>query len=139
MENKDITGALHHIEINVSDLAQSTKFWGWLLGMLGYKEYQFWDKGRSWKLGDTYIVLVQTREEHMPNPYHRCGTGLNHIAFHAASKQMIDNIVEQLRIKNIPLLYHDKYPHAGGKECYAVYFEDPDRVKIEITVPSKDK
>jgi len=38
-------------------------------------------------------------------------------------------------VKNIPLLYSDKYPHAGGQDCYSVYFEDPDRIKIEISAP----
>ncbi len=139
MENKNITGAIHHIEINVSDLVQSVQFWKWFLELLGYKEYQIWDKGRSWKLGDTYIVLVQTEEKYLNNSYHRCGTGLNHIAFHASSQKVIDDITGQLRMKNIPLLYNDKYPHAGGQDCYAVYFEDPDRIKIEITAPVKDK
>lgn len=135
METKDITGVVHHIEINVSDLTRSVQFWGWLFDMLGYEEYQRWDNGRSWKLGDTYIVFVQTKEKHIKNSYHRCATGLNHLAFHASSQAMVDSITEQLRAKNIPLLYQDTYPHAGGESSYAVFFEDPDRIKIEIVAP----
>lgn len=36
----DKAGHLHHIEIYVSDLSRSEKFWSWLLGRLGYVEYQ---------------------------------------------------------------------------------------------------
>ena len=36
------TGMLHHVELYVSDLRKSSEFWGWLLGELGYREYQRW-------------------------------------------------------------------------------------------------
>ncbi|CAN2248632.1 putative lyase (fragment) [Bacillus subtilis] len=35
---------MHHIELYVSDLETSGRFWGWFLTELGYKEYQ---KGRT--------------------------------------------------------------------------------------------
>jgi catechol 2,3-dioxygenase-like lactoylglutathione lyase family enzyme len=38
---------LHHVEINVSDLARSIEFWGWLQDELGYVEHQRWGNGRS--------------------------------------------------------------------------------------------
>ena len=30
-------------------------------------------------------------------------------------------------------LYEEKHPYAGGPDYYAVYFEDSDRMKVEIT------
>jgi hypothetical protein len=29
----------------------------------------------------------------------------------------------------------DKHPHAGGPASYAVFFEDPERIKVELTAP----
>lgn len=29
-------------------------------------------------------------------------------------------------------LYRELYPYAGGKKHYALFFEDPDRIKLEI-------
>lgn len=33
---------MHHIELYVSDLEASRRFWGWFLKELGFKEYQKW-------------------------------------------------------------------------------------------------
>ena len=128
-------GTIHHVELNVSDLGCSAEFWGWLLGELGYSEYQRWDGGRSWRLGETYLVLVQTEAEHLSPNYHRRRTGLNHLAFHVESHEAVDWFTAELRRRGVKLLYEDRHPHAGGSETYAVFFEDPDRVKVELAAP----
>jgi catechol 2,3-dioxygenase-like lactoylglutathione lyase family enzyme len=128
---------LHHVEIYVSNLSKTNEFWGWFLSELGYVQYQKWDSGVSWKYGETYIVFVQTEERFMDIAYHRCRVGLNHLAFHARSKEHVDEMTEALIEKGIPILYQKKHPYAGGKDYYAVFFEDPDRIKVEIVAPSK--
>ncbi|MBS4193066.1 VOC family protein [Bacillus sp. FJAT-49705] len=126
-------GLIHHIEIYVSNLKSTIDFWSWFLEDLGYSLYQEWEKGRSWKLGETYIIFVQTEERFLDIPYHRRRVGLNHLAFHASSRKQVDDITSKLKEKNINILYTDKHPFAGSKEHYAVYFEDPDRIKVEIS------
>ena len=128
---------LHHVEINVSNLERSRSFWEWLLRRLGYSKFQHWKSGESWKLDDTYIVLVQTRPEHLEIQYNRCQTGLNHLAFHANSRQQVDELTRELRRRKIRILYENKHPFAGGENYYAVYFEDPDRIKVEVVAPGK--
>ncbi|WP_249871131.1 VOC family protein [Oceanobacillus saliphilus] len=128
-------GLIHHMEMNVSDLSKSTDFWGWLLEELGYHLFQKWDAGRSWKLNDSYLVFVQTEEKYLPSSYYRKRVGLNHLAFHAESSAQVDALTKRLQQKGIPILYSDKHPYAGGINHYAVYFEDPDRIKVEIVAP----
>lgn len=128
-------GLLHHIEIYVSDLNRTVEFWGWLLEELGYMSFQEWKSGQSWKLAETYIVFVQTEDRFLDISYHRCRVGLNHLAFHAKSRQHIDTLTKQLTERNINILYTDKHPFAGGESHYAVYFEDPDRIKVELVAP----
>ncbi len=128
-------GLLHHIELYVSDLKRTSEFWGWLLHELGYHVFQKWDGGQSFKLGDTYIVFVQTKDSFLDVPYHRCRVGLNHLAFHANSRQHVDELTRRVKDKGLTILYEDKHPFAGGESHYAVYFEDPDRIKIEIVAP----
>lgn len=128
-------GLLHHIELYVSDLDLSREFWGWFLEELNYEKYQEWENGVSWKLGDTYLVFVQTEEKYLQIPYHRCGTGLNHLAFYALSKNHVDDMTERLKSKQITVLYENRHPYAGGPDHYAVYFEDPDRIKVELVAP----
>ena len=126
---------IHHIEIYVSNLRKSTEFWGWLLEDLGYKSFQAWESGRSWKCGETYIVFVQTEDKFLDIPYHRCRVGLNHLAFHGSSRQHVDEMTERLKQKGVKILYTNRHPFAGGHNHYAVYFEDPDRIKVEIVAP----
>lgn len=122
-------GQLHHVEINVSDLKKSVKFWSWLLTRLGYRKFQKWDKGISYKLEDTYIVFVQTDKDHLDIKYHRKRTGLNHLAFQITLKSQIDQFKVGLEKRGIKILYFNRYPKP---EYYAIFFEDPDRIKVEL-------
>ena len=98
--------------------------------------FQEWKDGFSYKKDEFYIVFVQTKEKYLNNGYNRCNIGLNHLAFRCQTKDKIDQIRKNLIQRNIVLLYDDQYPYAGGAEHYAVYFEDPDRIKIEICLES---
>jgi catechol 2,3-dioxygenase-like lactoylglutathione lyase family enzyme len=126
---------LHHIEINVTDLNKAIEFWGWFLIQLNYEVYQQWDKGMSWKSGMTYLVFVQTDDRFIKEGYHRSQVGLNHLAFYADSREHVDHLTEKLKERNISILYQDRHPFAGGAEHYAVFFEGPDRMKVELVAP----
>ncbi|WP_255193384.1 VOC family protein [Natronobeatus ordinarius] len=134
----DRTGLLHHVELYASDLEASAEFWGWLLGELGYEEYQCWEDGQSWKRGPTYLVLVRADERFRDAEYHRRRPGLNHLAFHASSRDHVDELTDGLRARGAPILYEDDHPYAGGTDHYAVYAEDPERIKVEVVAPSTD-
>ncbi|MGT2949988.1 hypothetical protein BU202_01520 [Streptococcus cuniculi] len=123
---------LHHIEINVSNLANSRLFYDKLFAELGYELYQEWEEGFCYRYRATYLVFVQTEEDYSEPSYHRKQTGLNHLAFCLPSKAQVDALRERLRSDGVTLLYDDRYPHAGGPDHYAVFFEDPDRVKLEV-------
>ncbi len=125
-----MNGSLHHVEIYVSDLNRSRLFYDWFLSELGYTLFQDWPYGFSYQKDQTYLVFVQTDLNHLEAPYHRAQTGLNHLAFHA-DKELIDRICVELSLRGIPLLYADRHPYAAGDGCYACFFEDPDRIKIE--------
>lgn len=133
-------GQLHHVELYVSDLAKSSVFYGWLLGELGYAVYQQWDAGVSYRKGETYLVLVQVEAKYVGEgkpEYHRCRVGLNHLAFHGESRAQVDALTAQLRGRGATVLYEDRHPYAGGAGYYAVFFEDPDRIKLEVVAPAE--
>ncbi|MBF2398799.1 VOC family protein [Listeria marthii] len=123
---------LHHVELYVADLEKSRLFWSELLEGLSYELYQTWNEGFSYKFGETYLVFVQAEEPFLVEGYHRKRVGLNHLAFHGGTKERIDEFRTKLKAKGIRLLYEDRYPFAGGKNHYAVFFEDPDGMKVEI-------
>jgi catechol 2,3-dioxygenase-like lactoylglutathione lyase family enzyme len=124
-----VIGRLHHVELWVPDLARAVRSWGWLLGELGYQEFQSWPAGRSWRLGETYLVMEQspaltsaTHDRHRP--------GLNHLAFHAGSR--VDAIVAAAPTHGWTLLFADRHPYAGGPDHYAGYLADEDGFEVEL-------
>ncbi|MGZ3775752.1 MAG: VOC family protein [Pseudobdellovibrionaceae bacterium] len=133
-EKVSATSKVHHIEIYCSNLEKSSQFWNWFLNELGYKQYQKWEQGISFKLGHTYLVFVQAETKHLDTKYHRCKPGLNHLAFYASSSNHVDQLTQKLRDRGVTILYENKHPHAGG-DNYGVYFEDPERIKVEVMAP----
>jgi catechol-2,3-dioxygenase len=126
-----VTGTLHHVELWVADLERAAASWGWLLEALGYQPFQRWAAGRSWRLGETYIVLEQSpamrgdrHDRHRP--------GLNHLAFHVATSDQVDDLVARAGEHGWALLFADRHPHAGGAEHYAGYLEDADGFEVEL-------
>lgn len=127
-----MNGAIHHLEIYVEDINKTRNFYEWLLPKLDYRLYQDWKNGFSFKLDKTYIVLVEVEEEYKKYGYHRKRIGLNHLAFSVSDRNKVDYISNILLDNGINILYEDKHPYAGGENHYAVYFEDPNRIKLEI-------
>ncbi|WP_049921666.1 VOC family protein [Halopiger djelfimassiliensis] len=128
------TGRLHHLELYTTEFDRSKRFWGWLLPELGYEPYQEWDGGTSWKRGETYLVLAHA-DASDGVPFDRRRPGLNHVAFHAASRDHVDEMTRKFRERGVPILYEDQHPYAGGDDHYAVYAEDPDGIKVELVAP----
>ena len=104
-------GMLHHLEINVSSLEKSLRFWEPLLSIFGYTEYQNWPSGRSYKLNHTYLVFVQS--DLLESSFNRRSVGLNHLAFHAESREQVDAITRWVREQGYRVLYDSHHPHAG--------------------------
>ncbi len=122
---------LHHIEIYVKDINRTRKFYDLLFPILGYEIYQEFKDGFSYKCDKEYIVFVQVRDKYKGNDYNRCNVGLNHIAFKAKSIQTIQKIKSLLEVNNIKMLYDNRYLN---EESPTIFFEDPDRIKIEVTL-----
>lgn len=118
----------------MSDLQRSLVFWRWLLTELGYEQYERWETGESWKLGDTYIVFVEVVHDFADIAYDRRRVGMNHLAFHAGSRADVDRIAREVTGRGSRILYQDRYP---SDEYYAIYFEDPDGIKVELIAEGK--
>ena len=128
MENR---GSLHHVELWVADLASARREWGWLLGELGYEPFQDWPAGRSWKLGGTYLVVEQSKAL-TADQHERLRPGLNHLAFHAGTREQLDQLMAQAREQGWRPLFEEKYPFAGGPQHYAGYLENSAGFEVEL-------
>jgi catechol 2,3-dioxygenase-like lactoylglutathione lyase family enzyme len=128
---------LHHIELYVSDLDRSCAFWTPFMAMLGY-DAERWSGGMNYVRGDEdpYLCLLPAPAEHLAAGYHRKHVGLNHLAFRGTSREQVDQIVAWVRASGHTPLYEDRHPFAGGPDFYAVFCEDPDRIKLEVVAPT---
>ena len=129
---------LHHVEIYVSNLDTSHAFWASLLAQIGYEEDGRWDGGFTLAHeDDAYLTFVQVAEKHAHRQHHRSGVGLNHLAFRVKDRETVDRLRQFCRESGISCLYDDRYPFAnGGRDYYALFIEDPDRIKVEFVAAS---
>jgi len=127
------TGTLHHVEIWVPDLARAAVQWGWLLESLGYSVFQDWPAGRSWRLGETYLVVEQSPAL-SASQHDRLRPGLNHLAFHVQTSTAVDKLVTEAAEHGWTLMFADRHPYAGGSEHYAAYLENTDGFEVELVV-----
>ena len=125
---------LHHVEIYVSNLERSIAFWTPFLAKLGY-EAERWSGGMNYAQGSTYLCFLQAPDEHLRAGYHRKRVGLNHLAFHGRSRIHVDEMTAWVKSQGHTVLYEPQYPHASGPDYYAMYCEDPDRIKVEVVAP----
>ncbi|MET8996637.1 GNAT family N-acetyltransferase [Amycolatopsis sp. NPDC004169] len=126
-----VSGRPHHIELWVPDLAEAERSWGWLLGELGWREFQRWPDGVSWRLGATYLVAeaspALTAEAH-----ERTRPGLNHLALHVDTRAQVDDLSSRAPNHGWRPLFAEKYPHAGGPAHYAAYLENEAGFEVEL-------
>lgn len=122
---------LHHVELWVPDLKRAVASWGWLFERLGWEPYQDWPAGRSWRTGETYVVLEQSPA--LTGDHHdRLRPGLNHLAFHVRDRATLDELVTSAPAHGWTLLFPDRHPFAGGPEHYAAYLENADGFEVEL-------
>jgi catechol 2,3-dioxygenase-like lactoylglutathione lyase family enzyme len=127
-------GLIHHVELWVPELDRAAGSWGWLLTELGYEQFQRWEGGISFRLGPGYIVLERSPDL-LPGEHERRRPGLNHLAFHAASRAQVDALTAAGPGHGWSLLFPDRHPHAGGPDHYAAYLEDTDGYEVELVAP----
>ena len=132
--------SLYHLQINVSNSKIAIPFYKELFK---YFEYDIIDEssehiGVSNKTTDFWII--QTEKKHKSVSFHRKTTGINHLAFKVNSKKEVDKFNKEFLNKNkIKTLYNTpkEFPEYN-KDYYAVFFEGPDRLKLEIVyIPKK--
>ncbi|MFF8600143.1 VOC family protein [Streptomyces sp. NPDC015232] len=125
------TGALHHVEIWVPDIGRAAASFGPLLEALGYAPFQEWERGRSRRLGATYLVFEESSAL-SAGTHDRLRPGLNHLAFHVATREELDRLVAGATAAGWRLLFPDRRPHAGGERSCAAYLEDADGFEVEL-------
>lgn len=131
-----IRGAVHHIDLNVSDLEASKTVYGPVLEFLGYTQVKDTPRGCEWDLKGhegrgASIGLRRCDSAEAAHRHRRYAPGLHHLAWRAESRADVDALHDLLAGRGITVLDAPAhYPEYSG-DYYAVFFEDPDGIKLE--------
>ena len=124
-------GIINHVNLRVSDIKCSMAFYDPIMAFLGYEKVaKFGFYRLPDRIGDVYLsrVAPKDRREKIYDPD---GPGLGHLAFNADSRDQVDDLYDLLvKIKAKVLDPPAEYNYSPG--YYAVYFEDPDGMKLEL-------
>jgi catechol 2,3-dioxygenase-like lactoylglutathione lyase family enzyme len=125
-----VTG-LHHVELWVPDLASARRSWGWLLTELGWAVADLGATTFEAQHGDVYLFVEQSPAL-SGRTHDRLAPGVNHLAFHAGTRDHVNALVTAAPGHGWTLLFPDRHPHAGGPDHYAAYLENGDGYEVEL-------
>jgi catechol 2,3-dioxygenase-like lactoylglutathione lyase family enzyme len=120
---------IDHLVLSVGNFARSKKFYGELLGFLGFKLKHEYAEMAGWSNGKTLFWIVEADGKGKKHKYRKGDIGFHHYAFELASREEVDALgafLDQhgMTVVDPPGEYYDR--------CYyAVYFNDPDGMKLE--------
>lgn len=126
-KTKRVAG-IDHIAIRVSDYARSKAFYGRLFDFLGMEISDEYDDAIGWTNGNTRFWIGPADARGRKHK-HRIGeVGLHHYAFELRSRADVDDLQTFLEKEGVEIVdpadeYYEDY--------YAVFFLDPDGLKLE--------
>jgi len=125
---------VHHVDLVVSSIERSLPFYRDLLGPLGWHGVSETTGERGeviWYLWGPGSSIGIREAQGDPKPYDRYQVGLHHLALEAASRSAVDERTEWLRAQGAEIESGpEEYWYQPG--YYAVFFYDPDGIKLEI-------
>ncbi len=128
-----LNGRFDHMDVYVSDLGRSVAFWGPLLELLGFAKRADRPTAKSWAGAGAEIFFVQAEPDFVKQGYHRKRVGLNHLAFAVADRRELEDVLGHVRSVGARLLYEGGIEETATQ--HRLFFEDPDRIKVEVVAP----
>lgn len=128
-------GFVNHIDLTVADPERSRPFYESVLGFMGYRCIAAHARGLDFDLvtpqGFTSIGIMRATGANATRKHDRYSPGLHHLAWTATDREDVDRMYRLLldigaTILDAPAEY-PKY----GPGYYAVFFADPDGLKLE--------
>lgn len=120
---------IDHLVLSVGDFARSKDFYGRVLGFLGFKLKHDYSDMAGWSNGKTLFWIAAADEQGRKRKHRKGDIGFHHYAFELSSRKDVDDLGAFLDKNGMTVVdppgeyYDDKY--------YAVYFTDPDGMKLE--------
>jgi catechol 2,3-dioxygenase-like lactoylglutathione lyase family enzyme len=120
---------IDHLVLSVGDFARSKEFYRKLLGFLGFKlKYDYSDMA-GWSNGKTLFWISAADAKGRKHKYRKGDIGFHHYAFELSSRRDVDELGAFLEANGMTVV--DPPGEYYGRSYYAVYFTDPDGMKLE--------
>jgi len=126
-----------HIQLNVSS-NDALRFYKELLTYLDFTTLDEWETGFGMGKDGFGLWVFVADEKYAKVGFHRKNIGINHLALMVESKDAVDKFYEDfLKPRDIKPLYESPktFPEYTP-DYYSVYFEDLDRIKLEVVFHS---
>jgi catechol 2,3-dioxygenase-like lactoylglutathione lyase family enzyme len=117
-----------HVVIRVSDYEKSKRFYDRLFTFLGFEVIDHFSDMAGWRNGTTAFWIAAGDPSEQPRRPRDGDIGLHHYALELRSRSDVDELAVFLKENNV-----DIFDPAGEyyEDYYAVYFMDPDGIKLE--------
>src|SRR5262249_43390053 len=121
---------IDHLVLSVGDLARSKDFYGRVLGFLGFKLKHDMGEFAGWSNGKTLFWIAQADAQGRKRKHRKGDIGFHHYAFELESRAAVDALGALLdeidaEVPDPPDTYN------GDDQYYAVFFHDPDGMRLE--------
>jgi catechol 2,3-dioxygenase-like lactoylglutathione lyase family enzyme len=120
---------IDHLVLSVGNFARSKAFYDKLLRFLGFKRKYDYAAMTGWSNGKTLFWITAADAKGRNRKYRKGDIGFHHYAFELASRDDVDALGAFLQENRMQLL--DPPGEYYGRNYYAVYFADPDGMKLE--------
>jgi catechol 2,3-dioxygenase-like lactoylglutathione lyase family enzyme len=122
---------IEHIDLTVNDLQRSLPFYAKVLECLGFRRVAH-ESYIAWSNGHMGIGFRAAAPAEQGVSFNRYRVGLHHLALRAKSREAVDQFHQFLVREGITILDPPaEYPQYGPN-YYAVFFADPDGMKLEF-------
>jgi catechol 2,3-dioxygenase-like lactoylglutathione lyase family enzyme len=126
---------VHHVDLVVSSIERSLPFYRELLGPLGWHRVGEVEGERGETIyylsGPGTAIGLRQALSRSDEPVDRYRVGMHHVAFEAASRAVVNERADWLRERGAEIESGpEEYAYTMG--YYAVFFYDPDGMKLEI-------
>jgi catechol 2,3-dioxygenase-like lactoylglutathione lyase family enzyme len=126
-KTKRVVG-VDHLVIRVSDYERSKDFYGRLFAFLGFEISEEYDEAIGWTNGNTRFWIGPVDAQGRKHKHRTGDVGFHHYAFELRSRADVDELQAFLQEAGAEIVdpadeYYDDY--------YAVFFLDPDGLKLE--------
>lgn len=129
-------GRVHHVDLSLRNIAAAEPLYDLVLTHMGYRKGKPYPQGGGeWDMpdGSESIGIRPTTGANADHPHDRYSSGLHHLAWRADSPADVDALHTKLVAFGATILdapaHYPRYNE--GRGYYAVFFADPDGLKLE--------